>query len=128
MDLLLDTHAFLWIAGAEERLSQRARSTWLDQRNRAFLSHASVWEIAIKASLGKLALPMPLRDLVAEGQTEQGIVLLPIGLDDVLKVQELPFHHRDPFDRLLVAQALSGRLSVLGCDEAFDAYGVRRIW
>jgi PIN domain nuclease of toxin-antitoxin system len=128
MDLLLDTHAFLWAAASPSRLGPRARRAILDPRNRVYLSLASVWEMAIKASLGKLRLSAPLSELVARAQSEQGITLLPLELDPVLRVQDLPWHHRDPFDRLIIAQAVAGSLAIVGRDSTFDAYPVRRIW
>lgn len=128
MDLLLDTHAFLWAAASPSRLGPRARRAILDPRNRVYLSLASVWEMAIKASLGKLRLSAPLSELVARAQSEQGITLLPLELDPVLRVQDLPWHHRDPFDRLIIAQAVAGSLAIVGRDSTFEAYPVRRIW
>ena len=128
MDLLLDTHAFLWAAASPSRLSPRARRAILEPRNRVHLSLASVWEMAIKASLGKLRLSLSLSELVASAQSEQGITILPLDLDPVLRVQDLPWHHRDPFDRLIVAQAMAGALAIVGRDPAFDAYPVRRVW
>jgi PIN domain nuclease of toxin-antitoxin system len=128
MRLLLDTHTFLWLAADSPELSERARAAFLDPGNELRLSLASVWEIAIKASLGKLVLRTTVDSLVREAVQQRGIALLPIELAHVLRVRDLPFHHRDPFDRLLVAQAESERLTILGRDEAFDRYGVTRVW
>lgn len=128
MRYLLDTHTYLWaLAGAPE-LSQTAADVFGDDHAALFLSVTSVWEMAIKASLGKLSLGVSLRDMVVDERKAQGIALLPIDLRHTLAVEELPFHHRDPFDRLLVAQALTEDLVVLGRDASFDAYGCNRLW
>jgi PIN domain nuclease of toxin-antitoxin system len=128
MRLLLDTHAFLWMGDSPERLGAAAREALLDPSHRAALSLASVWEMAIKIGLGKLTLSTSLDALVAAGMTRARIELLPIELSHVLHVQDLPWHHRDPFDRLLVAQALAASIPIVSRDTALDAYGVRRIW
>jgi PIN domain nuclease of toxin-antitoxin system len=128
MTLLLDTHAFLWFMEGNPKLSERARveiETTDDQR---FLSIASAWEMAIKASLGKLALEKPLAELLPALLADSGIQLLPIEVADVARVAALPFHHRDPFDRLLAAQALEREFAFVSADRAFDAYGVKRLW
>lgn len=128
MRLLLDTPTFLWLAADSPELSERARASFLDATNELRLSLASVWEIAIKASLGKLVLRTTVDALVRQAVQQRDIALLPIELAHVLRVRELPFHHREPFDRLLVAQAESEGLAILGRDEAFDRYGVTRVW
>lgn len=127
MNLLIDTHAFLWFLMGERRLPASARRRMTDPKNTRFLSIASVWEMAIKVSLGKLALDVPLSEVIERGQ-DAGIGLLGISRDHALGVAALPWRHRDPFDRLLVAQALEDDLSVITSDAAFDAYGVRRLW
>jgi PIN domain nuclease of toxin-antitoxin system len=126
--LLLDTQAFLWFADDHPRLSRKARRRIEDPRHDKFLSLASVWELAIKLSLGKLRLSVPLAEYIETGAVTNGIALLPIEKDHAIAVATLPDHHRDPFDRLLVAQALNEGLTVVGSDERFDAYGVRRVW
>lgn len=128
MKLLLDTHAFLWAISESGRLSRKARDGFLDRRNSLFLSVASVWEMAIKASLGKLTLSEPLETIVDREMTANAIAWQPIELSHCARVAVLPFHHRDPFDRLLVAQGLVGGLTIVSADAAFDAYGVRRLW
>jgi len=125
---LLDTHTFLWLATDSPRLGQRARSCASDPGSELFLSVASVWEMAIKKSLGKLHTSIGLRQLVDDQLEVLGIRLLEIGLEHAIGVEDLIFHHRDPFDRLLVAQAIHDRLTLLSRDEAFDAYPVARIW
>lgn len=128
MNLLLDTHAFLWFMEGSERISQRARAEIESAEGLRALSVASAWEMAIKSSLGKLDLAKPLGELLPPLLTDSGIELLPIEIADVARVATLPFHHRDPFDRLLAAQALERGLTIVSIDEAFDAYGVARLW
>jgi PIN domain nuclease of toxin-antitoxin system len=128
MNLLLDTHAFLWFMEGSERISQRARAEIEAADGVRALSVASAWEMAIKSSLGKLHLAKPLGELLPPLLTDAGIELLPIEIADLARVATLPFHHRDPFDRLLAAQALERGFTVVSIDEAFDAYGVARLW
>jgi PIN domain nuclease of toxin-antitoxin system len=126
--LLLDTHTFLWFIGGNSSLSKRARTLIEDETNQIFLSTASLWEIAIKISLGKLTLSDDFETLVSEQLTVNGIELLEISVNHAALVANLPFHHRDPFDRLLVAQAQAEQMAVISKDESFDAYEVNRLW
>jgi PIN domain nuclease of toxin-antitoxin system len=128
MNLLLDTHAFLWFMEGSERISQRARAEIEAAGGARALSVASAWEMAIKSSLGKLDLAKPLGELLPPLLTDAGIELIPIEIADLARVATLPFHHRDPFDRLLAAQALERGLTIVSIDSAFDAYGVARVW
>lgn len=127
MRYLLDTHVFLWLAAGDPRLSERARAVFHDIEQECFLSAASVWEMAIKASLGKLELTTSLEHLV-QGGIERGVRLLDVTSDHGLLVERLPFHHRDPFDRLLVAQAMHEGLQLVSADEILSAYPVTRVW
>ena len=127
MKVLLDTHAFLWIAGDDPRLDANVRALFADVANELFLSAASVWEMAIKTSLGKLTLGAPLMRLV-RGGTDRGIRLLAVSCEHAYEVEHLPFHHRDPFDRLLVAQASHDGMRLVSCDRQFNAYPVTRVW
>jgi PIN domain nuclease of toxin-antitoxin system len=128
MNLLLDTHAFLWFIGGSEKLSGRARAEIESAEGRRAVSIASLWEMAIKASLGKLTLAKPLGEFIPPILADSGIELVGIDVGDVARVATLPFHHRDPFDRLLAAQALERGFGIVSVDEAFDAYGVQRVW
>ena len=128
MRLLLDTHAFLWFVSDDERLSTRARRTISDPKNDRWLSLASVWEMAIKLSLGKLRLDVPLDEMLESEALGNAIAILGIERRHIFAVAALPYHHRDPFDRLLVCQARSERLTLVSADRAFDAYGLRRVW
>jgi PIN domain nuclease of toxin-antitoxin system len=126
--LLLDTHAFLWFIAGSEKLSATARELIEDSANQPFLSAASLWEMAIKLSLGRLHLGRPFEDLIPEQMHLNGIQLLGIEVEHVTPVTTLPFHHRDPFDRLLVAQATVEQMPIVSADPAFDAYPIRRLW
>ena len=128
MRILLDTHTFLWAAVDSDQLSPNASELFLDTQNNLYLSMASIWEMAIKRSLGKLTFHKPMEAYILDVLQENAIQVLPIDFRHVIRVSALPFHHRDPFDRLLISQALEDKISLLGCDTAFDAYGVKRLW
>ncbi len=128
MRLLLDTHTFLWFILDRAELSRRAASLMEDPANVLLLSTAALWEIAIKASLGKLALAQPFGVLIPQQLHINDIQVLPITLEHLVVVSTLPFHHRDPFDRLMAAQAMVEGVPLLSRDRVFDAYGVRRLW
>ena len=128
MKLLLDTHAFLWFIMGSANLSNKARILIEDPANERLLSVASLWEIAIKASLGRLALSSSFEDLIPEQLRLNGIELLNIRVDHLSVLTTLPFHHRDPFDRLIIAQAILEKFPVIGIDAAFDIYGITRLW
>ena len=128
MRLLLDTHTFLWFVAGDSALSKKARRRIEDLRNDKYLSLASVWEMAVKLSLGKFKLDLPLAETIEVGAVDNGISLLNIELAHVVAVASLPWHHRDPFDRLLIAQAVAEGFTVVGRDASFDDYDVARIW
>lgn len=128
MRLLLDTHAFLWWVGGSSELSRRAHAAIADPGNECFLSLGSCWEMAIELSLGKLKLDEPLETFVPEQMSANRFSLLEVGFRHVARVASLPFHHRDPFDRLLVAQALEENLPIVTSDIVFAKYRAKRIW
>lgn len=128
MRLLLDAHVFLWWVSDSPRLSPAAREHCRHAGNQLFLSSASIWEIAIKARIGKLTIPAPLDVFLTEQLNINAIESLPVTLQHALRVAELPDHHRDPFDRMLVAQALTESLPILTSDTAIRAYGVEVVW
>ena len=128
MRLLLDTHTFLWYTATPANLSTAALSILNDPNNDVLLSMASAWEMSIKAALGKLGLSQKVVPFVQDQIALNGFQLLPISLDHVALVEELPLHHRDPFDRLLVAQSLAEDIPIVSVDGALDAYGIQRIW
>ena len=126
MSVLLDTHAFLWWCADARELSKKARKTISDEE--CFISLASLWEIAIKASLGKLKLPSSFDRYIPEQILLNGFTRLEIGFRHISGCAALPWHHRDPFDRLLVAQAMEEGLRIVSRDSVFERYGVLRIW
>lgn len=128
MKLLLDTHTLLWFIGGSKDLSAQARAFIEDNSNSKFVSIVSIWETAIKVSIGKMTLMTAFDELFPEQLNVNGFELLPVRIDHTSMVSTLPFHHRDPFDRLLVAQALSESMSILSVDDVFDSYGVNRLW
>ena len=128
MKLLLDTHALLWIVTKDRRLSKKARGLFLDTNNVVLVSAASIWEMAIKKSLGRLDMTDSLEDFVHEHIMGNDIGLLAIQLEHLYRIETLPFHHRDPFDRLIVAQALVEKIPILSADTSFDSYPIERIW
>ena len=128
MQLLLDTQAFLWWVEDAPQLSRRARRAIAEARNDCWLSLASCWEMAIKVSLGKLRLRSPLQRFVPEQLAANGFRLLEVDLSDVARIVALPFHHRDPFDRLLVAQALERQLRIVSADRVLRRYAVAVVW
>ncbi|MEO0081075.1 MAG: type II toxin-antitoxin system VapC family toxin [candidate division WOR-3 bacterium] len=127
MKLLLDTHTFLWFVTADRRLSRRARRALEAGDAELLLSATSVWEMAIKASLGRLELSTSIEEYIAE-KLASGFSVLTIEWHHAAAVERLPFRHRDPFDRLLAAQALTERVPLVSSDPVFREYGVRVIW
>lgn len=126
--LLLDTHVFLWWNEASPRLSKRAHDLISDPANRLYLSVVSAWEIVLKASTGKLKLPSAVAVYVPTRIAHYGIETLPLALNHVLAAEILPAHHRDPFDRMLVAQGQVEQLAILTHDPQIRQYNVRTVW
>lgn len=125
MELLLDTHIFIWLVEGNPNLGKTARQAIEDENNTLHLSIVSLWEITIKTSLGKLELAIPLEQIVINFILPSGIEILPIYLPHLFILQTLPFHHRDPFDRLLISQAKSERLILVSEDAMFEQYEVQ---
>jgi PIN domain nuclease of toxin-antitoxin system len=128
MRLLLDTHAFLWWVDGNPALGPKSGAAISNPENEVLVSIASCWEMAIKMSLGKLRLTRSLAPFISEQLTVNGFSLLNVSLKHIGRVADLPFHHRDPFDRLLAAQALEEKLTVVSSDRSFRKYGVARLW
>ena len=128
MRILLDTHAFLWWVTDSTELSRRARRVIADGANEIYFSAASAWEIAIKSSLGRVTLPDEPEVFITAQLQENGFQVLPVQLHHALGVAALPAVHRDPFDRLLVAQARTEQLAVLSRDARLARYSVRVVW
>ena len=128
MKLLLDTHAFLWWIMDDPKLSPQAADAIQDSDNDIYVSVASAWEIAIKAGLGKLKLPDTPKRFVPRQIAANNFLVLPINLDHGLAVQDLPLHHRDPFDRLLVTQSQIEKMPIVTDDGLIKRYGVKVLW
>jgi len=127
MNVLVDTHVWIWSLADPNRLTPECRRLLSSSRNVIYLSAVSAWELAIKDALGKIELPEPVETYVPTRMARQGITALPITHTHALTVSTLPPHHRDPFDRLLIAQAIVERLPILTADTAFDRYDVEVI-
>ena len=128
MNLLLDTHTFLWFVSDDQRLSEATKALIEADDSQPFLSIASVWEMAIKVSLGKLKLDEPFEIFIPQQLAMNGTGILNISLEHTAAISTLPFHHRDPFDRLIAVQARLEKMPLVSADPAFDAYEVQRVW
>ena len=128
MRLLLDTQSWLWFVLGDDSISASARSYIADPQNEKLISPASFWELAIKISIKKYYLPQPFDRFIEEAIYQQGFNILPILPVYTNLVCSLPFHHRDPFDRMIVAQAIAEQLPVVSSDSTFDLYGLNRLW
>ena len=129
MKILLDTHSFLWFIMGDSHLSIHARTLIEDMNNQRLLSVASVWEMAVKISIGKMSIgTQPFGTFIARQLEINYIGILDIALYHTALVSSLPFHHRDPFDRMIIAQALADQIPIVGRDPAFDDYAVTRLW
>ena len=126
--LLLDTHTFIWWVEDAPQLSVNARKVLENIENECFLSLASSWEMAIKSSIGKLKLTLPIRDYVPEHLAANDFKQLSISFRHVARVESLKWHHRDPFDRLIAAQTIEEKMILVSADSIFDLYNVKRIW
>ena len=128
MRLLLDTHVLIWAMDAPARLTGPATTALQDPANDLLLSAASVWEMAIKVGQKKLALSLPYKRWMEQAIAALGLRILPITVEYADRLTALPSHHKDPFDRLIIAQALVEGVRVVCADAAFDAYGITRLW
>ncbi len=128
MRALLDTHAFLWWVTDDARLSGAARELIADGQNEIHVSAASGWEIAIKSRLGRLAVPDDFARFMTDQIEHNGFRVLAVELGHALRVQSLADHHRDPFDRMLIAQAQALDVALISNETVFDGYGIRRLW
>lgn len=128
MNYLLDTHTFLWFIENNKNLPDSTRSLIQTTQDNVYVSIVTPWEIAIKTSIGKLALSKPIEALFPSEMTINSFILLPISYSHSIELVNLPFHHNDPFDRMLIAQAMNESLSIISRDASFDDYGIHRIW
>ena len=127
MKILLDTHTFLWFLGGNTELSKQARTLIENPKHEKYISIASFWEIAIKNSLGKLTLDVPFSELKTEA-IKNSFQLLPITFEGTLQLIILPFQHRDPFDRIIISQAMVNNLTIVSCDNNLSLYSVSLLW
>jgi len=128
MNILLDTHAFLWLRTAPDKIPRKVLAAYYDMENDVFLSMASVWEMQIKWQLGKLELEIPLGKLIEEQCVNNGLQILPIETHHVYALADLPFHHKDPFDRLILTQSKLENLLLSSADTIFFQYDVNLFW
>ena len=128
MRVLLDTHVFLWLIIGDGRLSRKAKQAFLEPKNRIYLSAVSFWEISIKMSLGKLSLKNGWVRLFEKEMKINTIQMLPIEITHCEQVSKLPFHHRDPFDRMLISQAMVEEMAIVTGDGQFSGYGIPLVW
>ena len=128
MRILLDTHTFIWFVTDSSRLSSTAKALIEDEYNEKLLSIASIWEMGIKHSIGKLTFELPFMTFVTSQLQQNSMEILNIRIEHLDVVANLPLHHRDPFDRLIISQAMVEQLPIVGVDKAFDSYAVRRLW
>jgi PIN domain nuclease of toxin-antitoxin system len=126
--IILDTQVLIWWANDVSNISDRVQNIICDVDNELLVSLASIWEIQIKVSLGKLSLPRPLPDIIATQVSENQIKIMQIELSHIYTIDLLPHHHRDPFDRIIIAQAMNEKISIASIDKAFEAYSIERIW
>jgi len=127
MNLLLDTHTLIWFLEGDVNLSTVAKEQIENPANTSFVSLATFWEIAIKVNINKLEMQIAIQDL-KQLIWKNGMEVLPITIEDTFFVSQLPFYHKDPFDRLLIAQAVNGNILLLSRDEAMQLYNVQTIW
>jgi PIN domain nuclease of toxin-antitoxin system len=123
---LLDTHTFIWLSENHPNLPSNLRDM-IDVADTVYVSIASLWEIAIKLNIGKLSLKRNYEVIGAEIESSD-ILLLPISFIDTVQIRNLPLHHRDPFDRMLIAQAINNSLTIISQDSQFDSYPIQRLW
>ncbi len=131
MQYLIDTHVFLWFVSNSKELSQTAKSLIEDETNEIFISIASLWEISIKTALGKLIINGKYASVI-DDLTDNSIEILPINFAHTVEQNKLPFHHKDPFDRIIISQAIVENMNFISADAFFDNYlkgkSVKRIW
>ena len=128
MKYLIDTHTLLWIVTKNPKLSDKAKAIYLNPENEILISLASIWEMAIKISIKKLSIDEPLKDFIRNHVKGNDIKILNVELSHILALENLPFFHRDPFDRLIICQSINEDVPIISADRLFDSYHVNRIW
>lgn len=127
MKYLIDTHILLWLASDNPRLSKKVKKIFLNVENEIYLSIASIWEMAIKISLNKLMIKLPLKKFIEENIIGNGIKILDIKVDHLLEIEKLPFHHHDPFDRMIISQSIFESMNIITVDSNFNYYNTKVI-
>lgn len=128
MNLLLDTHTFIWWVDEPEKLSADALHALEDEQNHLLLSLVSVWEMQIKGQLGRMKLSLPLKDLIERQEQVNELGILPVTREHIFALESLPLHHKDPFDRLLIAQSIIEKVTIVSVDPKLRAYSVSLLW
>ena len=128
MMFLIDTHTFIWYVTDNSRLSNQVLELINDENNQIFLSIASVWEMGIKHGLGKLTFNLPFERFIMQQISINDFMVLDINISQITAITQFPLHHRDPFDRMLIAQAMVENMPIISADTIFDAYPIRRLW
>ncbi len=128
MKYLIDTHTLLWIVTKNKKLSKKVKDIYLNSENQIFISLASLWEMAIKINLKKLSINEPLKDFVKNQIKSNDINILDIKTKHILLLENLPYYHKDPFDRLIISQSINEQIPLLSFDKVFDKYSIKRIW
>lgn len=128
MRILLDTHVFLWLRNDPKQISDKVLTAYYNINNDIFLSMASIWEMQIKYQLGKLELKLPLSELIEEQVLNNGLQVLPIETDHIFALADLPFHHKDPFDRIILIQSQLENLKLASADTVFSNYKINLFW
>ncbi|MGD0959890.1 MAG: type II toxin-antitoxin system VapC family toxin [Methylomonas sp.] len=128
MNILLDTHTFLWLRSSPEKIPDKVLSAYYDLNNEVFLSMVSIWEIQIKHQLGKLDIELPLQSLIEEQRLNNALQILSIEAEHIFALSNLSFHHKDPFDRLILVQSQLENLKLASADRVFVEYGMELFW
>jgi PIN domain nuclease of toxin-antitoxin system len=128
MRYLIDTHTLLWVVTKDQRLSETAKQLYLNTDNIIFLSSASIWELIIKISLKKLSIESPIKEFIENQIKGNDIKILNIEIKHILSLENLPYYHRDPFDRLIICQSINENIPIVSSDKVFDSYPIKRIW
>jgi len=128
MKLLLDTHVFIWLNIDLNKISQKALLSCEDPNNQLYLSVVSAWEIQIKQKIGKLQMQVTLEEMIQTQQRDNNLTILPVQLSHIYALQSIPFHHNDPFDRLLLAQAIFEEMTFVSADNQLSQYSVEIVW
>ena len=128
MKIVLDTHIFLWLITDNDRLSDKSKQAFINSDNELFFSIASYWEICIKISIGKLKLSKNWDKIIKDELMVNSVKLLPISTEHCFQITQLPFHHRDPFDRIIISQAIIEQMHIMTIDSYFSQYEVNIVW